>query len=129
MVAYATAPPLLPPDDAAIEQMEGRGNEMATHAGTTHAKPGIGKSVWLAVAAFVVAAIVVIALVAMLGGSTTPAHPVPVGTATVISGVENPGGNLGRSGQTGIHGSQPGGDQSVSGLIPLGNGVCPQCAP
>jgi hypothetical protein len=47
---------------------------MATYTGSTQATPRVGK-IWLAVVAFAIAAVLVIALVAMQGGSKAPSRP------------------------------------------------------
>ena len=82
---------------------------MATYTEGPQARH-IGSMVWLAVIAFVVAAVLVIALVSTQGGSPAPVRPVvgqtqeqPTGPSTA----RDPG----------------------KGAIPLGNGICHQCAP
>ena len=54
---------------------------MAAHTGTMQLKKGIGKA-WLAITAFAVAAALVVALVAMQGGSPAPSAPAKVQTQT-----------------------------------------------
>ncbi len=83
---------------------------MATYTGEAQAKPGIGTMLWLAVVAFVVAAVVVIALIATQGGTPVSSHPV-TGQQGQISFPAGKGGPIR---------TQP---------IPLGSGICHQCAP
>jgi hypothetical protein len=84
---------------------------MATYTGDAQAKPNVGMMVWLAVASVVIAAVLVIALVVTQGGSSVPDRPV--------------------AGQTQGHsiGVPAGKGHGPPQTIPLGNGVCHQCAP
>jgi hypothetical protein len=84
---------------------------MATYTGDAQAKPAAGTMLWLAVVAFVVAAILVIALVATQGGTPVSSHPVTGQKQGQISFPAGKGGPM----QT-----RP---------IPLGSGICHQCAP
>jgi ABC-type phosphate transport system substrate-binding protein len=65
---------------------------MAAYTGTTQVKPGLGK-IWLAVLAFAVAAALVIALVAMQGGSPAPSSPGTAQTQSHLNGVPTTGGS------------------------------------
>jgi hypothetical protein len=82
---------------------------MATYTGTTQAKRGFGAMIWVAVVAFVVAAALTIALLAMQGGSP----------ATGSSG----------NGQTQTQTNGTGGGSGEVQTIPRGNGICARCAP
>lgn len=82
---------------------------MATYTGDAQAEPGTGTMLWLAVVAFVVAAVLVIALVATQGGTPVSSRPV--------------------TGQTQGQVSVPAGKGGPMQQIPLGNGICHQCAP
>jgi hypothetical protein len=83
---------------------------MATYTEGMQARHRVGAMVWLAVVAFAVAAVLVIALVATQAGSPAPVQPgigqtqdQPVGPST--------GGDFGKH------------------AVPLGNGICARCAP
>ena len=82
---------------------------MATYTGDAQAKPGTGTMLWLAVVAFVVAAVLVITLIAVQGGTPVPSHPVTGQTQGQVSG--------------------PAGARVPMQQIPLGKGICHQCAP
>ena len=81
---------------------------MATYTGTTQAKRGFSGMIWVAVVAFVVAALLVIALIAIQGGSP----------ARSSSG----------NGQTQTQTNGTGGGSGELQTIPLGNGICARCA-
>lgn len=81
---------------------------MAAHTGTMQVRQGLSK-VWLAIVAFAVAAALVIALVAMQGGSQTPDSSAKVQTQTHLNG-----------------GTSGAGDHSLSRANHL---VCSRCAP
>ncbi len=85
---------------------------MATYTGGAQAKPGVGAMLWLTVIAFVVAAVVVIALVATQSGTPLSSHPVT--GQTQGHQIEVPAGKGGPL--------QP-------RTVPLGSGICHQCAP
>jgi hypothetical protein len=82
---------------------------MATYTEGPQARQ-VGSMVWLAVIAFVVAAVLVIALVSTQGGS-----PAPVQQGGDQTQVQPPGPSAG--GGVGKR------------LIPRGDGICYQCAP
>ena len=82
---------------------------MATYTEGPQARH-VGSMVWLAVIAFVVAAVLVIALVSTQGGSPAPVRPVVGQTQEQPTGPST-GGDIGKN------------------TVPLGNGVCHQCAP
>jgi hypothetical protein len=82
---------------------------MATYTGTTQAKRQFSRMIWVAVVAFVVAAALTIAFLAMQGGSP----------ATGSSG----------NGQTQTQTNGTGGGSGEVQTIPRGNGICARCAP
>jgi hypothetical protein len=87
--------------------------EMATYTGTTQTKRGFGRMIWVAVVAFVVAAALTVAIVAMQGGSPGTSSPGDGQTQTQV--------------QTQTNGT--GGGSGEVQTIPLGNGICARCAP
>jgi hypothetical protein len=95
---------------SASSRREGVGR-MATYTGGAQAKPGVGAMLWLTVVAFVVAAVVVIALVATQSGTPLSSHPVTGQKQGQIDVPVGKGGPL-----------QP-------RTVPLGSGICAQCAP
>jgi hypothetical protein len=109
-VGHPTAPLPVRTDDRAIVEKGKEWIEMATYTGNMQAKPRVTTMVWLAVLAFAVAAVLVIALVTTQGGSETPATTGIVQTQTHPF-VAPAGGDPGKH------------------AVPLGNGICHQCAP
>jgi len=89
--------------------------EMAIYTGTTQTKRGFGQMIWVAVVAFVVAAALTVAIVAMQGGSP--------GTGSSGDGQTQ------TQTQTHPHTNGAGGGSGELQTIPLGNGICARCAP